>query len=148
MTWRRFLKASRAARAPRIRQRKKRWISMITRDAMHLETLKQSLRSLKASTIAVSGGIDSLTLVVVAYQHVPDSKVYHAVSPAVPQSATQRVRDYAKNAAGSLRCLMGGVFRRVLSAKPCDQVLLLQGEPLRFDCVDDRFAYPVRHRPG
>lgn len=83
---------------------------MITRDAMHLETLKQSLRSLKASTIAVSGGIDSLTLVVVAYQHVPDGKVYHTVSPAVPQSATQRVRDYAKKRGWQLEVFDGRSF--------------------------------------
>jgi len=45
--------------------------------------------------IAVSGGIDSLTLTYIAQKYLPQSLAYHAVSPAVPSEATRRVKDFA-----------------------------------------------------
>lgn len=48
-----------------------------------------------ATAIAVSGGIDSLTLAVIASRVQPATQMFHAVSPAVPETATQRVKDFA-----------------------------------------------------
>ena len=46
--------------------------------------------------IAVSGGVDSMTLAAFAHRRSPASvTAIHAVSPAVPTAATQRVRDLA-----------------------------------------------------
>lgn len=45
--------------------------------------------------VAVSGGVDSMTLAVVAHRANPSTEIFHAVSPAVPPQATARVRRYA-----------------------------------------------------
>ena len=47
--------------------------------------------------IAVSGGVDSMTLAVMAH-HVlgQEAQMFHAVSPAVPAAALDRVRHYSK----------------------------------------------------
>ena len=47
--------------------------------------------------VAVSGGVDSMTLAVVAHRMVGDSSLMlHAVSAAVPADATERVERYAR----------------------------------------------------
>lgn len=46
--------------------------------------------------IAVSGGVDSMTLAVVAHRACQDTQMFHAVSPAVPVQATARVKSYAQ----------------------------------------------------
>ena len=46
--------------------------------------------------VAVSGGVDSLTLATIAARTVPDFMAVHAVSPAVPARATERVREMAR----------------------------------------------------
>ena len=46
--------------------------------------------------VAVSGGVDSMTLAVVAHRALgPAARMIHAVSPAVPADATERVERYA-----------------------------------------------------
>ena len=45
--------------------------------------------------VAVSGGVDSMTLAVVAGRVQPETQVFHAISPAVPAAATARVQRYA-----------------------------------------------------
>ncbi|UVC06602.1 adenine nucleotide alpha hydrolase [Rhizobium sp. TH2] len=45
--------------------------------------------------VAVSGGVDSLTLATIAAHTVPDFVAVHAVSPAVPVRASERVREIA-----------------------------------------------------
>ncbi|MEM7694013.1 MAG: adenine nucleotide alpha hydrolase [Pseudomonadota bacterium] len=50
--------------------------------------------SARPLAIAVSGGIDSMVLMHLAAQ-VGDAHAFHAVSPAVPQSATARVKRHA-----------------------------------------------------
>lgn len=61
--------------------------------------------------IAVSGGIDSMTLAYVAHRFVvlPPTMV-HAVSPAVPAEATMRVRDYARREGWRLSLVDAGEF--------------------------------------
>ncbi|MFT4711958.1 MAG: hypothetical protein ACJAVI_003677 [Candidatus Azotimanducaceae bacterium] len=61
-----------------------------------LEKLTQHLTSLGPISIAVSGGVDSMTLAVIANRAVSNCQIYHAISPAVPPAATERVKRYAK----------------------------------------------------
>ncbi|MEJ0015847.1 MAG: hypothetical protein WDN25_04665 [Acetobacteraceae bacterium] len=59
-------------------------------------TLGAILADLPGLAIAVSGGVDSMTLVHAAHRAgVPGLRVVHALSPAVPEAATARVRDHA-----------------------------------------------------
>ena len=60
------------------------------------ERLTEILAGMEAVAIAVSGGIDSLTLATVAHR-VPGlaARMHHATSPAVPAEATQRTRALA-----------------------------------------------------
>jgi uncharacterized protein len=54
------------------------------------------LADLPGLAIAVSGGVDSMTLAHAAHRiGVPGLMVVHALSPAVPEEATARVRDHA-----------------------------------------------------
>lgn len=61
--------------------------------------------------VAVSGGVDSMTLAVVAHQRL-DARVemFHAVSPAVPAEATERVARYAHEQDWRLRVVDAGEF--------------------------------------
>lgn len=61
-----------------------------------LAKLEQMLKKLGPVAVAVSGGVDSMTLAVVAHRLNNKSQMFHAVSPAVPDSATERVRRYAE----------------------------------------------------
>ncbi|HVZ52006.1 MAG TPA: adenine nucleotide alpha hydrolase [Pseudolabrys sp.] len=61
--------------------------------------------------IAVSGGIDSMTLAFIAHRFLakPPTMV-HAVSPAVPGEATLRIRDYAQREGWTLSLVDAGEF--------------------------------------
>jgi uncharacterized protein len=61
-----------------------------------LQKLEAYFRDSPPMAIAVSGGVDSMTLAVVANRVNPATHMFHAVSPAVPLQATARVRDYAE----------------------------------------------------
>ena len=60
-----------------------------------LDLLNSYFSGREAMAIAVSGGVDSMTLAVVAHRANPGTQIFHAVSPAVPAEATSRVRKYA-----------------------------------------------------
>lgn len=61
-----------------------------------LARLKQTLRDLNKVTVAVSGGVDSMTLAFIAHQVLGErAKMVHSISPAVPPLDTQRIRDFA-----------------------------------------------------
>ena len=72
------------------------------------------LRSVLATTpdlaVAVSGGVDSLTLAHVAAAVCPGFEAIHAVSPAVPVSATERVQRHAAAGHWRLRIIDAGEF--------------------------------------
>lgn len=57
--------------------------------------LRTVLASYPSLTIAVSGGVDSMTLAHLAHRWNPGIAMFHAVSPAVPASATDRVKRHA-----------------------------------------------------
>jgi uncharacterized protein len=62
--------------------------------------------------VAVSGGVDSMTLAVLAHRRFGGDGVMmvHAVSPAVPPLATARVRDWAGREGWALTILDAGEF--------------------------------------
>lgn len=74
--------------------------------------LETVLCSVGPSAIAVSGGVDSMTLAVLANRLLGPDRVgmMHAVSPAVPPEATARVRHWASREGWNLRILDAGEF--------------------------------------
>jgi uncharacterized protein len=61
-----------------------------------LSRLSNYLTELGPVAVAVSGGVDSMTLAVLSHRVNPDAVMFHAISPAVPRQATERVRAYAR----------------------------------------------------
>lgn len=61
--------------------------------------------------VAVSGGVDSMTLAHLVQAHYgAAARHFHAVSPAVPEEATRRVRRHAEGAGWNLTVLDAGEF--------------------------------------
>jgi uncharacterized protein len=64
-----------------------------------------------ALAVAVSGGVDSMTLAHVAHALLgPRARMVHAISPAVPALATSRVRDHAAREGWRLDLVDAGEF--------------------------------------
>ncbi|MFT7307196.1 MAG: hypothetical protein ACI9P7_002467 [Candidatus Azotimanducaceae bacterium] len=72
------------------------------------QRLSAYLANLGPAAIAVSGGVDSMTLAVLGHRHNPGIGIFHAVSPAVPAQATQRVQRYAKSEGWRLHIIDAG----------------------------------------
>ncbi|MGU3360052.1 adenine nucleotide alpha hydrolase [Methylobacterium sp. M6A4_1b] len=74
--------------------------------------LNDALREIGPLAVAVSGGVDSLTLAETAHRLLGADRalMVHAASPAVPAEATLRVRDVAARAGWSLRVVEAGEF--------------------------------------
>lgn len=71
--------------------------------------LRTSLERHAAISIAVSGGVDSMTLAFLARRFTGTAvTVVHALSPAVPGAATARVRDHAARHGWHLICIEAG----------------------------------------
>jgi uncharacterized protein len=68
------------------------------------------LAALQSPVIAVSGGVDSMTLAHLAHRHTRDARMVHAISPAVPAAATERVRAHAWNEGWALSTIDAGEF--------------------------------------
>ncbi|GEM79093.1 ATP-dependent sacrificial sulfur transferase LarE [Vibrio superstes] len=61
-----------------------------------LTHLQQTVRALERVTVALSGGVDSMTLAFIAHQVLGDNaRMVHSISPAVPPNDTQRIREFA-----------------------------------------------------
>lgn len=74
--------------------------------------LDAALSAIGPMAVAVSGGVDSLTLMAAAHRRLGAGAVLavHAVSPAVPGEATERVRAEAARAGWALRVIEAGEF--------------------------------------
>ncbi len=69
------------------------------------------LRGIGPLAVAVSGGVDSMTLAVAAHRAAPGRvRMVHAVSPAVPPQATTRVRRHATDEGWDLQVIDAGEF--------------------------------------
>ena len=97
--------------------------------------LAAALRQIeKPVAVAVSGGIDSLTLATLAHRLRPDSEMFHAVSAAVPGDATARVERLAAEQGWRLRVIEAGEFEDAsYLANPTNRCFFLQDEPLWCD---------------
>ncbi len=76
------------------------------------DSLADIIRHLGPVSIAVSGGVDSMTLATLAHRVDPPggATMVHAVSPAVPPEATARVREWAAREEWRLSVLDAGEF--------------------------------------
>jgi uncharacterized protein len=78
-----------------------------------LAALESVLSGMGEVAVAVSGGVDSLTLAAFAQRVLGERcAMYHAVSPAVPREATQRTRALAESNGWSLHVIDAGEFDR------------------------------------
>ena len=88
-----------------------------------LAALEKLLDAIGPAAVAVSGGVDSTTLGVLAHRRNPGAAaMFHATSPAVPPEATQRVRDMAARERWNLTLVDAGEFgREDYSANPVNR---------------------------
>ncbi len=76
-----------------------------------LRALWDVLDSFGSAAVAVSGGVDSMTLSVVAHRRLGSrTEMFHAVSAAVPPEATERVQRYAASEGWRLSIVEAGEF--------------------------------------
>ncbi len=87
-----------------VRRRFSHWTGIMTK----LEKLSAYLKAQGPFAVAASGGVDSMTLAVVAHRVDPRTEVFHAVSPAVPDQATARVERYAEQEGWNLQIVDAG----------------------------------------
>jgi len=73
-----------------------------------LQALQEYFRSRPPMAVAVSGGVDSMTLAVIAHREQPATQIFHAISPAVPAQATERVKAHAEKEGWSLNLINAG----------------------------------------
>src|SRR6266852_20310 len=73
--------------------------------------LAQLFATLDRVAVAVSGGVDSMTLAHLVHRHHgARAQMVHAVSPAVPAEATARVRAHAERHGWALALIDAGEF--------------------------------------
>jgi uncharacterized protein len=83
-------------------------MSETSRKAAELEAVLAGIGRL---TVALSGGVDSMTLAFAAHQRLGDmATMIHATSPAVPPEASARVEDHAKRHGWRLQVIDAGEF--------------------------------------
>lgn len=76
---------------------------------MMIQRLHQMLQGQGTLAIAVSGGVDSMTLAYLAHRLLPGTvRMYHASSAAVPGDAAERVRRYARQEGWALEVIDAG----------------------------------------
>jgi len=76
-----------------------------------ISRLEEAIQNIGPVAVAVSGGVDSMTLAFVAHQMSERAvEMFHAVSPAVPPESTARVKQYAQAQGWQLHVLNAGEF--------------------------------------
>ena len=76
-----------------------------------LRALRTTLSQYDSLAVATSGGVDSMTLAAVAHGVLHERvMMVHAVSPAVPPDATERVQEQAAISGWSLKIVDAGEF--------------------------------------
>ena len=75
-----------------------------------LDALAAIINDLPPFAVAVSGGVDSMTMAMFSHDLHPDIVVFHATSPAVPPRATRRVQQYADTKGWRLHTIVAGEF--------------------------------------
>lgn len=79
--------------------------------ALRTDALLDALRGAPDLAVAVSGGVDSLTLATLISRHLrARTTIFHAVSPAVPDEATARVRALAARESWPLQIIDADEF--------------------------------------
>lgn len=79
--------------------------------ANRIEVLARVIETMDEIAVAVSGGVDSLTLATFIHSRRPQRvAMFHAISPAVPAEATQRVRLLARQQGWQLDVIDAGEF--------------------------------------
>ena len=77
----------------------------------NIDALARIIVGMDRVAVAVSGGVDSLTLATLVHGQIPNRvEMFHAVSPAVPADATARVRALAKQQGWVLNVIDAGEF--------------------------------------
>ncbi len=104
--------------------------------------LENYLKSIGPVAVAVSGGVDSMTLAYVAHRINSRSEQYHAISPAVPAQATARVQKYADQEGWNLTILSAGELDdpRYL-ANPADRCYYCKTN--LYDTLSDQTILPI-----
>ncbi len=99
---------------------------MSTQPQADVDKLRRALEDCGAAlAVAVSGGVDSMTLAAFAHRSRGASVImFHAVSPAVPPQATQRVQSLARAEAWDLRIVEPDEFaQESYVSNPTDRCL-------------------------
>ncbi len=79
-----------------------------------LAEISNIISTMPSVAVAVSGGVDSLTLAQIAHRQLgATATMFHAVSPAVPQEATARVRECTSRYGWQLEVIDAGEFSDV-----------------------------------
>lgn len=92
----------------------------------------------RRAAVAVSGGVDSMTLAYVAHRAMGSAvTMFHAASAAVPESATARIRAYARRHGWQLRVVDAGEFD--------DERYLANPSNRCFFCKSDLYGTLARH---
>ena len=77
----------------------------------NIDMLGRIVAGMDRVAVAVSGGVDSLTLATLIHGQIPQrAEMFHAVSPAVPADATERVRALAGQQGWALNVIDAGEF--------------------------------------
>lgn len=87
----------------------------MTAAPIQLDALHRRLDDAAPAAVAVSGGVDSMTLAFIAHRRLKGRlgervSMFHAVSPAVPAAATARVEAYAEREGWALTLVDAGEF--------------------------------------
>lgn len=84
----------------------------MTEDTLRIAALDGIFKACRPVAVALSGGVDSMTLAYAAHRSIGrDAAMFHALSPAVPASASARVKAHAAREGWRLTVFDAGEFK-------------------------------------